>query len=305
MVILTDGVVIGLRALSFVAVLAAAGAGVFVALFGRALEGSLDSVRARSELTAVAALLLELGYYLLIPARLGGSFGAAFDPTLAALLAESSVGPAHAVRFAGLGVLLVSFGLDERSRLQTAGCVLGAALVVGSFLVTGHTTIHSWRLVLAPLLLVHLATAAFWFGSLWPLALVATNETPARAASILGRFSALAVRAVPLLGLCGAAMALLFIRSFDELMTGYGALVLAKAAGYTALLGLAALNRQRLLPAIASARPHAVSTFRRVVAAEWALIALVVIATALMTELFAPENLHASFAEDHGEDANP
>ena len=303
MLILTDGVVIGLRALSFVAVLAAAGTAVFIAMLGRELERSRDAIRSRAELTAIAALVLELGYYLLIPARMGGSFGAAFDPALAALLAESSVGPAHAVRFAGLGVLLVSFGLDEQNRMRTAGCVLGAALVVGSFLLTGHTTIHAWRPVLAALLLVHLATAAFWLGSLWPLARAAAEESPLRAAAILGRFSTLAVRAVPLLGLCGAAMALIFIRSVDELMTGYGALVLVKAAGYTALLGLAALNRRRLLPAIAAARPHAVRAFRRVVAAEWALIAAVVIATALMTELFAPENLHATFSTGHDEAA--
>lgn len=100
-------------------------------------------------------------------------------------------------------------------------------------------------------------------------------------------------------------MALIFIRSFEELASGYGVLVLAKAGAYTALLALAALNRRRLVPAIAGGSPRAAQTFRRVVAAEWALLAGVLIATALMTELFAPENLHATFSSEHEEEATP
>jgi putative copper export protein len=296
-----DIVVIGLRALSFVAIFGATGAALFLWLFGRHLETSLESIRNLARSGAIAAMLLSVSYYVLIPARMAGSFGATFDPSLEALLSESNVGPAHAVRLAGLGLLTVS--LDEQTRLKIAGSLIGVALTLLSFVLTGHTAIHESRWALAPLLLVHLGVAAFWFGALWPLAIVASRESIERTAAVVTRFSVLAVRTVPLILVCGAAMALLFIRSFDELVTGYGAMIVLKTVVFAMLIGLAALNRQRFGPAIAAARHAALGAFKRVVAAEWVLLAGVVIASALMTELLAPENLHATFSSEHDETA--
>jgi putative copper export protein len=298
-----DIVVIGLRALSFVAIFGATGAAVFLWLFGRHLEASLEPIRNLARSGAIAAMLLSVSYYVLIPARMAGSFGATFDPSLEALLSESNVGPAHAVRLAGLGLLTVS--LDEQTRLKIAGSLIGVALALLSFVLTGHTAIHESRWALAPLLLVHLGVAAFWFGALWPLAIVASREPIERTAAVVTRFSVLAVRTVPLILVCGAAMALLFIRSFDELFTGYGAMIMLKTVVFALLIGLAALNRQRFGPAIAAARHAALAGFKRVVKAEWVLLAGVVIVSALMTELLAPENLHATFSSEHDETVEP
>ena len=297
----TDVTVVALRAASFVGLFAAAGSALFLFVFGRELGASLEPIRTVARATALTALLLGVAYYLLIPARLAGSFGATFDPALEALLSESNVGPAHAIRFVGLALLVVS--LDEGTALKRAGSVAGAALALGSFALTGHTAIHEWRLVLAPLLLVHLAAAAFWFGALWPLGLVASREPAAHGGAIVARFSAIALRAVPLILLCGVAMAAIFVRSVGELLTGYGALLVVKTAAYAGLIGLAALNRRRYAPALASGDRGAHDAFKRVLRAEWAAIAGVLIVTALMTELFAPENLHATFDEEHEENA--
>lgn len=294
-----DVTVIALRALAFVCLFAAAGTALFLAMFCRELAAALAPIRTLARATTLAALVIGAAYYLLIPARLGGSFAATFDPALETLLADSNVGPAHAVRFVGLAMLLVS--LDEQTLLKRIGSVAGAGLALGSFALTGHTAIHEWRALLAPLLLVHLAAAAFWFGALWPLALVASREAPARAGRVIARFSAVALRAVPLIFICGAAIGALFIRSIAELTTGYGALVIAKALAFVALLGLAALNRRRFAPRLASGDGAARAGFARTVAAEWLGIAAVLIVTALMTELFAPENLHGAFSDDHAE----
>jgi putative copper export protein len=70
---------------------------------------------------------------------------------------------------------------------------------------------------------------------------------------------------------------------------------------YAALLALAALNRQRLVHEIAAANSVALGLFRRVVRVEWIIIAGVLVATALMTDLFSPEDLHASFSSEHAE----
>ena len=293
----TDVVVLGLRALAVVAIFEAAGAALFLWLFAKRLTGSLPPIRTLARAATLAALLASVLHYVLLPARMAGSFAATFDPSLEPLLAQSSVGTAHVVRAVGLGLLLLS--LDEETRLKLAGGLLGAILTLGSFALTGHTTLHEWRIVLAPLLLVHVAVAAFWFGALWPLALVASREPIATTGVVVTRFSRIAIRFVPLVLICGAALALFFVRTLSELATGYGALILGKTAAFAVLLVLAALNNRRYGPAIVAGRLGALASFSRVVKAEWAVIAGVLIATALMTELFAPANLHASFGPEH------
>jgi hypothetical protein len=72
-------------------------------------------------------------------------------------------------------------------------------------------------------------------------------------------------------------------------------MVLGKTAAFGVLMYLAALNRRRFGPAVATADAGAVQTFRRIVAAEWAVLAAVLVATALMTALFAPAHLEGAF----------
>jgi putative copper resistance protein D len=289
----TDFVVIGLRALGFVATFHAVGAAAFLWLFGKELTVTVDRIRGVARGSAFAAVALVTIHHVLTPARMAGSFAATFDPSLTALLLESDAGTAHIVRLVGLALLAVSYDTPTRMNLATA--VTGAALTVVSFALMGHTAIHEERLVLAPLLLVHVAIAAAWFGALAPLALVAAREPPARSAAVVGRFSALATRAVPLILVCGVLMAVLFIRDASELLTAYGALLIGKTAAFAALLGLAAANKWRYAPRLAVGDSRAVRGFKRAVTTEWVLIAAVLMATAAMTALFSPEHLESSF----------
>jgi putative copper resistance protein D len=295
----TDAVVLGLRALAFVAVFQAAGTAIFLALFARELDASAHAIRTLAKTAALAAVVLTALHHVLIPARLAGTFAATLDPSLTDLVLQSNIGPAHAVRLAGLALLAVS--LDQATRPHVIASLIGAGLALLSFALMGHTTIHELRLVLAPLLLVHIASAAFWFGSLWPLFVIAHCEPVELAGRIAARFSALAVRSVPLIFVCGAAMTLIFVRSIDALVSGYGAMVALKTLAYAALLVLAAFNRQRLVHEIVAANGAALRLFGRVVRVEWLIIAGVLIATALMTDLFSPEGLHASFSSEHVE----
>jgi putative copper export protein len=300
-VLAADLVVLGLRALAIVAIFAAVGSALFLWLFAKSLSVSLPPIRTLARVATLVALLSAVLHYVLLPARMAGSFSATFDASLEPLLAQSNVGTAHVVRAIGLGLMLLS--LDEDTRLKVAGGALGAVLTLGSFALTGHTTLHEWRLVLVPLLLVHLGIAAFWFGGLWPLQLVAAREPIATAGAVVARFSRIAIRCVPLVFVCGAALAVFFVHSFTELATGYGAMILGKTSAFAALMGLAALNNRRYGPALAAGQIEARAAFERVVLIEWAVIATVLVATALMTELFAPENLHATFGPTH--DAMP
>jgi putative copper export protein len=294
-----DSLVLALRALSFVAIFQAVGNAIFVEKLGAGVSAAvLDRIRAHARIAAVAALCLSVVHYVLTPARMAGSLGSAFDPSLGALLLESNAGGANVARIVGLALLFLS--LDRASRLNSIACRIGIALTVVSFALMGHTAIHPLRWLLAPLLLVHVAVAAFWFGALGPLYVVASREPREHAAATVLRFSALATRLVPLILVCGALLAIAFIRSLAELRTAYGAIVVGKAVVFGGLMWLAALNKWRYGPALASGEPTAAAGFKRTVAIEWGVLALVLIATALLTALFAPENLEGTF--EHGVD---
>jgi len=289
-----DTVVLALRALSFVAIFQAVGNALFLDLYGARLSAPVEErVRTLARIAAVAALCLAVAHYVLIPAWLAGNLGSTFDSSLSELLRESDAGTANIVRIVGLAVLFLS--LDRRTRLNTIAMRVALALTLLSFALMGHTAIHPLRWLLAPLLLVHIAVAAFWFGALWPLREVALGEPAEQAGAAIAAYAKLAARLVPAVLICGALIGLVFIRSVAELATAYGALVLGKAAAFGVLMYLAALNKGRYAPGVAAGEPGAVRSFRRTAAAEWSVLAAVLVATALMTALFAPAHLEGAF----------
>lgn len=296
----TDLLVLGLRAASFVAMFHAAGGALFLLSFGSYVtQPAAERIRGATRVAAAVALVLVMLHYVLTPARMAGSFAATFDPSLGELLLNSSAGTANIIRVIGLALVLLS--LDSASRVNTIMSGIGAALVLGSFALMGHTVIHPLRAVLAPVLLVHVGVAAFWFGALWPLRLVVRSDPAERAAVVVARFSFYATWLVPLLAVCGLLLAVIFVRSVTELLTPYGAMVLGKTAGFAVVLALAALNKWKYAPRLARGDRSAAESLGRTAAIEWALLALVLAATAVMTSLFAPEHLEGAFAPGHVE----
>jgi putative copper export protein len=290
---LTDALVIGLRAIVFVALFQAAGAALFLALYEpQTAPAVADRLRLVARVAALVALVAAVLHYVLTPARMAGDFGSTFDPALESLLLQSSSGTAHIVRVVGLAILLLS--LDRASKLNTWVACGGAALALLSFALMGHTVIHPQRWILAPLLLVHVAVAAVWLGALAGL-YIAAREQGTASGPLVARFSAHASRAVPAIFVCGFLMSVLFIRSYAELATPYGAMVLGKSLGFAALMALAAMNKWRLGPRLLAGDARAVPALQRTIAAEWVLISLLIAATAVMTSLYAPEHLEGSF----------
>jgi putative copper export protein len=104
---------------------------------------------------------------------------------------------------------------------------------------------------------------------------------------------------VPAIFVAGAIMAVVLIRSFAELATPYGVMVIGKALGFGALLALAARNKWRFGPRLLAGDAAAALGLRQTIVAEWLLIAVVLVATAVMTALFAPEHLEGGFAPEH------
>jgi copper resistance protein D len=293
----TDALVIGLRAIGFVALFQAAGAALFLALYEReTARAAAERLRFVARIAALVALVAAVLHYVLTPARMAGDFGSTFDPALESLLLRSNSGTAHIVRVVGLAILLLA--LDRASRINTWAACVGAALALLSFALMGHTVIHPQRLILALLLLVHVVVAAVWLGALAGL-YIAARETGTASGPLVARFSAHAGAAVPAIFVCGFLMSVLFIRSLAELATPYGAMVLGKAFGFAVLMALAAVNKWRLGPRLSAGDASAVPALQRTVTAEWVLIAVVLAGTAVMTSLYAPEHLEGSFAPEH------
>jgi len=293
-----DLTVVGLRALTFVALFLAVGTWIFVALWERELAPEQsERIRHAARAAAVVALILTVVHYVLTPARMAGSFGSTFDPSLEALLLQSSSGPASIARVVGLALLALS--LDRVTKMNTIGAGIGAALALASFAFGGHAAIHPLWFFLAPLLLVHLTATAFWLGALWPLHSVVGQGSPQRSGVLIDQFTRLAIRIVPLVLVCGVGMTVIFLRSVSELATPYGAMLILKAVGFGACMALAALNKSRFAPVVAAGDARAVRSFRRIVAAEWMLIVLILVATAVMTSLYAPEHLEGAFGAGH------
>ena len=282
-----DHVSVVLRALSLIALLQAVGASLFVVAFGRYSSDSMGPIRRTAGWSALAGGALLVAQYAIEAARMADDWSGITDPALQSLALKSAGGAALVARI--LGLSLVSIGL----RLGTSGArtatAIGAILAAGSFALTGHTSEHPLRALLAPLLVFHVLIVAFWLGSLIPLYLTTTRESAERAARVVDAFSALATWLVPGIAIAGALMTLLIVRRLDVFLMPYGWLLIAKVTGFVALMGLAALNKWRLGPAVASGDRGSRNAFCRSVATEYGLVVTVLAATAVMTTLFSPD----------------
>jgi putative copper export protein len=285
---MVDTLAIGVRTLSFVAALQAAGMTFFLWLFGDELLHSARPIAGAAARTAGIGLLATLAYQLIEPARLAGSLSGVLDGSLQAALLASPLGTATTVRL--LGLVLVALGALAQARMGAAVCLIGGTLIAVSFAFMGHTATHDQRWFLVPLLVVHLLIVAFWFGALRPLQLVGRYEDLARNARIIERFSKVATFFVPAIFVAGLMLSFVLVPSVAILGMPYGQLLLAKVAGFALLMALAALNKWRFGSQIAGGNAAALRHFRRSVIAEWWLIVAVLIATAAMTGLFSPEH---------------
>jgi putative copper export protein len=275
-----------LRAAGFVLLLQAAGAGLFLAAFGSRLTLSDLAIRRVGARAAVVAVAVLVAQYFFEPVHMAGEWSGISDPAVLRLASASSAGHALLLRMAALAC--VRLGLARQGAAWRLLALAGALAALGSFLLTGHTAVNPERAILAPLLFVHLALVAFWFGSLWPLRQLATLEPGAQAARTIAAFSAAAIWLVPVIPLAGAGIAALLLPRFVALWEPYGRLLGVKLALFAVLMVLAALNKRRFAPALARGEPGALARFRRTVALEYVLICATLAASAALTGLYSP-----------------
>jgi putative copper export protein len=93
---------------------------------------------------------------------------------------------------------------------------------------------------------------------------------------------------VPAIALAGIAIAVAIVPTWAALWTPYGLLLSGKLLGFAMLMGLAALNKLKLGPALAQGSQAASRALRCSLIVEFVFIASVLAVTATMTAMFSP-----------------
>lgn len=283
-----EAVNLAAKVLTYGAALASVGALAFIDSFRPWLAArDVVMVKRHMLLLLVVAVAASLGTLFATVALLNGlGLAGGFDAELWGLVAGTAAGDAVWVRLAGLALLVLGL---LAARLRLVAAVGGGLVVAASFGFVGHVQDDPHSLFLHTLLLLHLLAVAFWIGSLWPLLRLATAPEPRRVAEVMERFGQLAVYVVVCLLAAGVLLAVLLMEGIVPLFTtAYGRLLLAKIALVALLLGFAALNKWRLVPALAAAVPGAGRRLQRSIAVEAALVVLILTATGLLTSAFSP-----------------
>jgi len=276
----------------YASALVAVGGLLFRLVFGgNPLLDRATGLRTLVPTTASLALLLLLLQWPLQAGFLGGgSWAAAFDPGLLALVFDGATGQRLLLAGAGLLLMLGSWIETERwPGLGAAASLPGAALVLLSFTLVGHSTGEP-RLLLAGLLLLHLGAVAFWIGALIPLYRISASPPLSEAAGhVLQRFGRLATPVVVILIAVALLLAWRLMEGWTPLLhSAYGQVLLLKIALLGLLLGLAGLNRWILVPAFQSDAPRERQRLRASIFAEGVLMVLILLVTAFLTTTVSP-----------------
>ncbi|MCK6371758.1 MAG: CopD family protein [Gammaproteobacteria bacterium] len=202
------------------------------------------------------------------------------------LVSPAALGPTLGVAAVGFACLLTAASRAGRSWLLG-----GAVLLAGSRVLTGHPVSREPSILLMPLMFLHASCAAYWIGSLWPLYRLLGRESPQVAATVVERFSTIALAAVATLVVAGVTTTFVHLRTPSALMaTWYGQLLLMKATWFTVLMSIAAYHKLRLTPRLAAGDGAAARRMRWGIGAEAAVMFLVILISTLVAAT-APEAL--------------
>ena len=268
------------RFLDFVALFLVVGGAVALAVILRGPQPLLR--RALAGVGVVLAVAALVG--IVLQGAAAGGFGlseaASWDSVRAVI--ETRFGRAWLAQ-AVLGLVVAVLAL---SRLPAVVLLLPAALLVPTPSLSGHARVSGGLSLVSDV--VHVAAGAVWTGGLAFLAVAlaaAGNRRWSLAADAVPRFSRIAVWSVAALLTAGIVNGYEQLGAWRGLWdTTYGLLLLTKVALVLPLLALGAYNNRRAVPrlraGIASAAER--GRFTRMVAAELALVLVVVGVTAVL-----------------------
>jgi putative copper resistance protein D len=241
----------------------------------------LERTRGLAMTFAVLGIVAAILAFSLRGANLTGDVSGLTDPEMLKLLWTTPVGTALLLRLVGLGLLIAGLLMG---RVGTWVSVLGGVIAIWSFDQVGHVSgLETTLLDLA--LMLHLLAVALWIGVLTPLKrLASSSSTYASAADVGHRFGVVASATVPVLIIVGGYMGYQLVGSFTALAdTSYGQAMIIKVLLVCLLLGLAAANKLRFIPALRTGDSAVANHLSKSISVEWIVILAVLGMTAVLT----------------------
>ena len=207
------------------------------------------------------------------------------DPEMVALVLDTSLGEAVAVRIIGT-VFAVAFALS-----MTAGRFFGglaSVMISASFALVGHGT-EEPRWLMTSLVTAHLLAVSFWIGALWPLRKAADGTLEIQKAGELAHhFGKQAVVIVPILLIAGGVLTYQLVGSIGQIFgSQYGLTLLLKLSLVAVLLTLAAANKFRFVPAMLEGDASGGANLRRSINFEGFVFLTIFVVTAVLTTITA------------------
>jgi len=226
----------------------------------------------------------------------------AFDWFMAEILLDTPLGDLSFLRLAGFTLVVANsvFFLRRLTSLTTSPPLafyrraftavgIGFILLLVSFRLGGHVSVLPSQVQLA--LALHVSCFAIWIGNLYPLWVASTAEDLGSLQNTLRRFGDHAVFFVGLLLLAGIWLTLNLVNAPMELIaTGYGRALSIKLLLVVALLGIAAINKLRLVPALLG--NEGVGNFQKSLRLEMIAAAALLMATAWLSTVVGPAMAH-------------
>jgi copper transport protein len=283
------------RGVGYTGLLLAAGLVVLAVLV---VAGAPPADRARRRLVATAragaavvAAAWPVGLLLTASYQLGDGASLAVTERTWATLSAAEYGVTAAV-VVGIAVAVGLLGDGRPTRPRGRAALVAAGVALGAPALTGHSRAVTPEALAVGADVLHLVAGGVWFGGLVGLALVLpglSGRGPA-AAEVVARFSAVAAGVLAALVATGAVLAWRIVGSWTALVgTGYGRLLLLKAAVAAVAVAVAAWNRYALVPRVRAARRAedrraGARVVARSVAAEAGVLAAVVLVTGVLVD---------------------
>lgn len=275
----------------YIGALFASGTVIYLIFFDTNKVRSSFNGRQMTGLFAMVGLISALTGYALVAARLTGDLAGAFDPEMLGILWPTPVGTALLLRVLGFCLIIIGlFSARISKRLMTVGCLV----VLGSLVFIGHVA-DIPNFLLQVVLLIHLIGIAIWVGVLFPLYRLSSDPTQIKTTEeIAHQFGRLAVLFVPILLIAGGWLAYQLVNSLTNLFTtAYGQTLLIKVVMVAGLLGLAATNKLRFVPALRAGDSGALKHLQYSVLAEIILVIFILSITAVLTNILSLPELHS------------
>ena len=276
-----------LKALVYATAFLAMGSVLNLLTLRRLPASEVSKLRQMSFVCAIGAALFSV---LRVPLRasflMGGTWQGVTEPMILTMVWESPLGSSIVLRLIGLALICM---ILVPARFGRPLAALGVIVVAASFVFRGHA-LEEPRLLLAALITLHVLGLAFWIGALPPLYRLSGANTDSVAGQVSHDFGRLAIWVVGGLSLAGGAtLWLLTDNVLNTLFTPYGQFFAIKLGVFLVIIAFAALNKLRLTPAMLRHEPGAGALLRRSIRIETAFVALILLTTAILTTVSAPE----------------